>query len=291
MKHFGDGVGSILEGSVLCLATVWQIDRPDGTVFRLTDHDRPIRFELFDYTPAGGFSASAVQNQDRRPSNFEIMGVIEAGTVTHEDLAAHLFDGAKITENVVDWRAPWAGAISKAVYYIAEAKYSKGVWEAAVEGLYRKLSQANGRVVSRNCKWALGGTECAVNLASYTFTTTLVDVSSPYNARSHFIIDQISVPDNWGDNDGNFGRITANNGANAGFSRVVRRQIVTGPDLEFWTTIPFPHDFQVGDSVAIVKGCDRLLATCRDKFNNLANYGGFPFVPSQDGIMMTPKAK
>lgn len=38
-------------------------------------------------------------------------------------------------------------------------------------------------------------------------------------------------------------------------------------------------DLDVGESVTLHPGCDRLAATCKDKFNNLDNYGGFDYIP------------
>ncbi len=37
--------------------------------------------------------------------------------------------------------------------------------------------------------------------------------------------------------------------------------------------------FYGGVSVNIYPGCDRTKETCKNKFNNLPNYGGFPFIP------------
>jgi uncharacterized phage protein (TIGR02218 family) len=35
----------------------------------------------------------------------------------------------------------------------------------------------------------------------------------------------------------------------------------------------------VGDWILVYPGCDRVTLTCQSKFNNLANYGGFPHLP------------
>ena len=37
-----------------------------------------------------------------------------------------------------------------------------------------------------------------------------------------------------------------------------------------------------GDSCKIYPGCDHALATCKNKFNNLDNYGGFPWIPTRN---------
>lgn len=34
-----------------------------------------------------------------------------------------------------------------------------------------------------------------------------------------------------------------------------------------------------GQSITLFPGCDHLQSTCKDKFNNLPNFGGFPYIP------------
>jgi len=48
-------------------------------------------------------------------------------------------------------------------------------------------------------------------------------------------------------------------------------------------TIGYPFvDLIVGDEVELVKGCDHSLATCKAKFDNVINFGGFPYIPSDN---------
>lgn len=50
----------------------------------------------------------------------------------------------------------------------------------------------------------------------------------------------------------------------------------TGDDVKL--LMPFGENV-VGMSVDVFAGCDHTLATCKAKFNNVINYGGFAFVP------------
>jgi len=38
------------------------------------------------------------------------------------------------------------------------------------------------------------------------------------------------------------------------------------------------------------KGCDRQLATCRDRFGNVANFRGFPHIPGSDFVLKYPRS-
>lgn len=41
-------------------------------------------------------------------------------------------------------------------------------------------------------------------------------------------------------------------------------------------------DLQPGDSVELVKGCDHSISACKAKFDNVINFGGFPYIPSDN---------
>jgi uncharacterized phage protein (TIGR02218 family) len=54
--------------------------------------------------------------------------------------------------------------------------------------------------------------------------------------------------------------------------------------------IPTQNDVQVGDRAIVRVGCDGLIGTCRDKFDNVVNFGGDPFAPSAQQIIEPPEA-
>lgn len=48
-------------------------------------------------------------------------------------------------------------------------------------------------------------------------------------------------------------------------------------------TVSYPFaSAEVGDTVEIVRGCDHSFTTCKNVYNNGANYGGFPIVPKRN---------
>jgi uncharacterized phage protein (TIGR02218 family) len=40
-----------------------------------------------------------------------------------------------------------------------------------------------------------------------------------------------------------------------------------------------------GDTFAVTAGCDKRFATCRDRFDNVLNFRGFPHIPGNDFVM------
>ena len=76
-----------------------------------------------------------------------------------------------------------------------------------------------------------------------------------------------------------FGTLTFTGGANTGVERTVRSSTYSGGVSTAVLVIPFDEPVTVGDSFNVFAGDDHSLPTCTNKFNNAANFNGFPFVP------------
>jgi hypothetical protein len=82
------------------------------------------------------------------------------------------------------------------------------------------------------------------------------------------------------------GALTWLTGANAGLSNIVRTFVpANGPTpASIQLFIPQPKGIAPGDTYRIVAGCNRLLGTCRDRFNNIVNFRGEPYTPGPDAL-------
>jgi len=74
--------------------------------------------------------------------------------------------------------------------------------------------------------------------------------------------------------------LTWTSGANAKLSRAIRSY--TGMSGGTVLIAPMPFAVAAGDAFTAYPGCDKQMATCQNKFLNLANYGGAPFIPSPE---------
>ncbi len=84
---------------------------------------------------------------------------------------------------------------------------------------------------------------------------------------------------NWSGASTNFnqGTITFSSGVNAGVSATVKSS-VAGVSFHLHCALLNPP--ATGDAFTVYFGCDHTQATCTSKFNNLANFRGFPYIPS-----------
>lgn len=72
-----------------------------------------------------------------------------------------------------------------------------------------------------------------------------------------------------------YGLLRWTGGPNAGLAHEVKS--FAGGVIEL--TLPTAADPAVGDAYELTVGCDKRLATCRDKFANVVNFRGFPHMP------------
>lgn len=72
------------------------------------------------------------------------------------------------------------------------------------------------------------------------------------------------------------GAIYFETGVNTGASRTIS----SGSSSALALAYPLENTPAVGDTFSVVLGCDHTMATCQNRFNNLTNFRGFPFVPN-----------
>ena len=85
------------------------------------------------------------------------------------------------------------------------------------------------------------------------------------------------------------GVLTWESGANAGRSIEVKGWTQATGQVELF--LPMGYAIGIGDLFHIHPGCDKRLDTCIDRFANVLNFRGEPYVPGQDAMMSYPDAR
>lgn len=115
------------------------------------------------------------------------------------------------------------------------------------------------------CNHVLYDNRCGVNSASYSSTRTVSAING----------NQITLDSSpFADGACNGGMMEFSDGSE-------NRMIVSNTGTSFLVSYPFA-DLSVSDTVVIYQGCDRSFSTCKSKFSNGANFGGFPYVPQRN---------
>ncbi len=80
------------------------------------------------------------------------------------------------------------------------------------------------------------------------------------------------------------GSIVWTAGANANMRATVK-SVNVGAGFNLMYPLPFAPS--VGDAFTVAAGCDHTQGTCQGRFNNLANFRGFPYVPPPEWLTDT----
>jgi hypothetical protein len=139
--------------------------------------------------------------------------------------------------------------------------------------------QMPGRLYQSQCNWVFGGTGCGYNrmfgrAADGTYTGIGSEVitceeGSDQNAIVTSFVPGVSTSyDN--------GTIVCISGKNVGYYRSI--STLSGGSVNFIKPWFYPVNEGV-DEFNLLPGCDHTLTTCQSTFQNVARYGGMPYIP------------
>jgi len=271
-------------GSSATLSTLLLVERTDATVQGFTDHNRELTHEGIAYTPGAGFDKSNNRaSAAMRASNVELRGTITSDAITDDDLWARRYDGARVTERVVNWRFPWATPTVKSVYYIETIQWTGEEWIANCSAQASRLTQEIGSLMSRDCPYVVGDANCRYDVrlqSEYSQTVTSVPTQ-----RAIFRASGLSSV---ADEHYRFGKVVWLTGDNAGLESEVLAYTDATRQFEIQDQTPF--EIQVGDTFHAIVGCSGLRDDCATKFTNIVNFGGDPYMPGADRMLEGPTA-
>jgi len=277
MRRFSPALTEALEKDVTTLCQCWILTRRDGVILRLTDHDADLAIGAVTFEAMRGVEAGAIEGASGLAiGGGEIRGALESARIEPADIVAGRYDDARIDAYLVDWRAP---ALSDLLFSatLGEIRRAEGVFIAELRDPLHPLDQEQGRVYARECSAELGDSRCGVALDQPAFRA-----SGAIGATDG--VSRVTLPQAASAPAGLFvqGRLRFTSGANSGLVFPIQSQEPDGT-LHLWQSLPSPA--VPGDTVIATAGCDKRFATCRGRFQNTANFRGFPHIPSPDFIL------
>lgn len=277
MSIYPEALADHLGRAVTTVCHCWRLTRADNMASGFTDHDRALAFDGTVFEPQTGFSASEARDTlGLAVDTVDIEGALSSEHIRDEDIAAGLYDGAKVETFLVNWRRPQDFALLR-ISTIGKITRSDQRFVAELESLVHALDKPSGRYVSRGCDAELGDQRCGILLDQPAYAGTgVVTANRPP--------DTIEVGGLEAFKPGWFshGTLTWTSGARAGRTETLseHRRDATGATLVFRSgTLPMVDE---GDTFAIRAGCDKRFATCKAKFSNALNFRGFPHLPGND---------
>jgi uncharacterized phage protein (TIGR02218 family) len=246
----------------------------DGTKYGITDHDEDIDFSLPEeagdvtYSAGSGFKISDVEQPiNLHPATYEVTGPID-DIVTLEQLLGGRWRSAVTYLFEVNFEAP-ASAIDLTKGSIIKSGPVGGQFKFAIHDDRHKLGQTVGRTITNQCPRNFA--DCCVNIAPETNTT----VASAASASEITVAAAIDIADHIN------GRLWFTSGDLAGTDPV---EIYGGSGSTLILFEPLPSIPANGDGLTLKEGCDGIVTTCRDRFDNAINHRGFPSVPGSKAL-------
>ena len=262
-----------LREELVTLAWCWRLARRDGVVMGLTSHDRDLLVGGVVYRAAPGMKPSAIETRDEiDAATMDIEGAIASAAIAARDLDAGRWDGAELTLSVTDWTAPDAAPVTVARGVLGAIERRGGAFAAELQGVTRALDRPVCPATSPSCRAMLGDRACRVDLAPRTHVRRVVAV----DGRA------VTLDEAVGAGPMAFGELMWMAGVNCGLASAVIGD--AGAVLTLAEGPPVPPELPV--RVRLTEGCDRQLATCRDRFANAANFRGEAHLPGNDLLMV-----
>jgi uncharacterized phage protein (TIGR02218 family) len=269
---------AFLDRDLATAALCWRLERPDGIALGFTSHDRDLRIDGLVYRAAPGMLPSSVSLSDGFDAEaLDVQGALSSDAILAADLHAGRWDGAALSLFMTDWEAPGAETLSVARGRLGEVTIRGEAFEAELRGPAALLDLPVVEQTSPECRARLGDTRCRVDMSDRVRITRVVGLPEP---------ERVEVADAAPGNAYAYGRLRWLGGVNSGLASA----ILASDGASLTLREPPPFAAGIGDLVEIAEGCDRLLATCRDRFANTANFRGEPQLPGIDLLTRYPGA-
>lgn len=264
------------------------IERTAGAPIGLTDHDKNIVIDGVVYYSDGGVTNNNnISNSNLSLDTNELVSLFSQNTITKEQILKWNLDGAKARVFLADRHNPSLQHILREGYLGAIATKNNAFTLEIIGKLY-KLNHQVGRTYSASCDTKLFSTRCGLSSASFTNSGTVSSVQNTYILTVN--VPSITQPSGWY----NSGVLKFNTGPNSNLKLEIKEDTyISGNLRKIELYEAFPGLMSPTESISITAGCDKLVSTCKTKFNNLINFQGFPFISSGEphGDKDTGKSK
>lgn len=257
--------------SALCLRIVCG----NGTAIRVTRYPKDLTMSNGQvYLTGSGFDFTGYESTaSLSPSAIDLEGILGFAGVTREAVASGVFDGARAYLFACDYLNPIEDHEPIVASFLGKATLTDSGYTFEEMALIDALNQSVGKTYMAQCPKTFGGQEyagCKIALGPLTVSGTLTAVTSGTqfadNTRPE-AADYFSL-----------GTVQFTSGANAGLKPLEIKSFSAGGGIV--TFEPFYYPPAIGDAYMMTPGCRKRLEDCRDKWNNVVNFGGFPNMPT-----------
>lgn len=253
-------------------ATCVRIECTNGTTVRLTSYPYDLTMSNatvyktdYGYEPTA-YSASAAFS----PSAIDLEGICVIGGVSRAALSSGVFDNARVYIFKCNYLSPVEDYEEITAGFFGKTTLEDDKYRVEGMGLIDALNQSVGRSIKPACDARFTDSRCGISLDAVKVTGTLTAVTS------NLVIQDSSRGESadWF----GAGTIKFTSGQNAVLPAFDIRSFAAGGVITVFDAIYYTP--QIGDAYEMVPGCRKRREDCRDKWNNIINFQGFPDQPT-----------
>lgn len=260
----------------------WRLTRRDGHVIGFTDHDGDLTFGGVTYRARAGLRAAEMENVASLAAVArEAAGALTGDSLNETDLQNGLYDSASVETWLVDWAEP-DDRLLLDVATIGEVSRDEFAFTAELRSAAHVFDQPRGRAIQRDCSANIGDPQCKIDPGGPAFSRRAIIVS----AQNDFLTTTLDRDAPNGFFTGGTVRFEAGVNIGAWFAIRSHRQDDGKAVIALWAPTGAPA--RAGDRLTLTAGCDKRPETCREKFDNIVNFRGFPHMPGNDRVIATP---
>lgn len=277
-------------------ADMFQVALPNGQVIYANSSTQDITFlgnryyaSQFGAWERGAIEMEAAFQPTVKQMDLRVLAlqsVLYPGTSTSlmATLNAGLFDGAIVTIYTIYWpigQPPSVGiALGYLTTYLGQIGAMKQTGDSQITFDVYDMTYILNRMVPPNliqssCRHSLYNPNCTLVKSSFASANAIA--TPPGTTLQLNLTTTITVSPFY-----QLGTCVFTSGQNNGLEFFIKNQGVSGGVSFLTLGAPTPFLPAPGDTVEIYPGCDKTIATCSNKFNNLIHFGGMPFVPSPE---------
>ena len=168
MRDIPDDLAVRIESGAATLCHAWIVTRADGARMGFTDHDRDLDVDGMVCAAGSGWTQGAMEGSaGPGGGTLAVAGVLDDDRIAEADVAAGLWDAARVEAWRVDWMRPDLRA-RLGVGTLSQIRREGAGFTAEVEGPLAALERVVGRTYGRGCDAVLGDGRCGVNPAGRT---------------------------------------------------------------------------------------------------------------------------
>ena len=245
-----------------------------GSPIYLTRHVRDLVMGGHTYLSASGYDFTGYSaSANLAPAMVDVEGISGLAGIGFDEITSGLFDNARCYLFATTWSAPVEDEEPIVASILGKTTLMDHRYRIEEMALIDALNQSAGKTYTAACPKTFGGqvyAGCKVALGPITVTGTLTAVTDRSIMRDSV---RAEAADYFA-----YGTLQFTSGANAGLKPIEVKRHEADGTLEVFE--PFYYLPVAGDAYSLIPGCRKRLEDCRDKWNNVINFGGFSNVPT-----------